>query len=57
MTYKELANEILNMSDEQYNSDVTIYDSETDEYYKANLFYTTEDCDVLDPNHPILSKG
>lgn len=58
MTYRELAAEILNtLTDEQLDMDVTIYDSEDDEFfgcYSNILGITTAEDNVLDKNHPYL---
>lgn len=56
MTYRELAALIMEFDDEQLDSDVTIYDSDQDEYVPlayTPLAITAED-DVLDANHPYL---
>jgi hypothetical protein len=56
ITYKELANLILHeMSPEQQEQDITIFVPGVDEYYPATLAFTDDDCDVLDPGHPILT--
>ena len=55
MTYKELADHIAVMDEEQRNSDVTIYDGGEDEYYPVfGIDFSPED-DVLDKNHPFLT--
>lgn len=59
MTYRELALEILDtLTDEQLDMDVTIYDSEDDEFFGcyANVLgiTTSDDDDVLDENHPYI---
>ena len=56
MTYKELLNQLKSLSEEQLNSDVAVYDEGVDEYYqlKVELVFATEECDVLDVDHPIL---
>lgn len=56
MTYRELYLEIKNnFSEEQKDMDVTIFDTDNEEYYKVNseIKYTETD-DVLDKNHPII---
>ena len=57
MTYKELLNQLQQLNEEQLNQDVAIWDSEgQDEYYQTmvELVFTTEECDVLDVNHPVI---
>ena len=56
MTYKELLNQLKSLSEEQLNSDVAVYDEGVDEYYqlKVELVFATEECQVLDVDHPIL---
>jgi hypothetical protein len=56
MNWAQLAVEIANLTDEQRNTDVTIYIPGMDEFYatKERFFITTED-DVLNKNHPYLS--
>lgn len=54
MTYKQLAEEISQMTPEQQSNDVTVF--VTDEYYRIScVSYATEAIDVLDNGHPILS--
>lgn len=55
MTYKELR-EILNAaSEEELNSDVTVYLPESDEYYSVTDYdITDEDNDVFDAGQPFL---
>lgn len=56
MTYKELLQQLQTLNEEQLNSDVAVYDEGTDEYYqlKVELVFTTDECDVLDANHPVI---
>lgn len=57
MTYKELKEQLDNLSEEQLNQDVTVYDSHQDEYYGSytDLEFTPNDeTDVLDPNHAYI---
>ena len=56
ITYRQLAEQISAFTEEQLDSNVTIFDKYEDEYYgeKVELVFTTEDCDTLDPEHPIL---
>jgi hypothetical protein len=56
ITYRQLAEQIATFNEEQLNANVTIFDPFEDEYFseKVELVFTTEECGVLDPNHPIL---
>lgn len=57
MTYRELAEYISNLSDEQQNSDVTIYVSGVDEFYSLVGDYPIVEHfgdDVLRHEHPYL---
>ena len=56
MKYKELLIQLLDLSQEQLNQDVCVYDEGTDEYYqlKVELVYSTQECDALDLDHPII---
>lgn len=56
MTYKELLLQLQQLTEEQLNSDVAVYDEESDEYYQLNVefVFATEECQVLDVDHPII---
>ena len=57
MTYKQLAEKILStFTQEQLSSDITIYLSSQDEFYKIDHLELTndEEEDRLDDAHPIL---
>ena len=57
MTYKELLNQLSQLTEEQLNQDVAIWDSYgQDEYYQESVefMFATEECDVLDIDHPII---
>ena len=57
MTYKQLAEKILStFTQEQLSSDITIYLSSQDEFYKIDHLELTndEEEDRLDDGHPIL---
>jgi len=58
MTYKELLNQLQQLNEEQLNQDVAIWDTDNDEYYQTmvELVFTTEECDVLDVNHPVIIR-
>ena len=56
MTYRELAQYILEMDEQQLNSDLTILES-NNEFYPAKLcFAKKETNDTLDNNHPFISQ-
>ena len=57
MKYKELLEQLQQLNDDQLNQDVAICsEDEPDEYYQASveLVFSTEECDVLDLDHPII---
>lgn len=56
MTYKQLLQQLQQLSEDQLNEDVCVYDTGTDEYYQLNveLVYSTQECDVLNLDHPII---
>ena len=56
MTYKELLQQLQQLNEEQLNQDVCIYDSDYQEYYQESveIVYSTQECDVLNLDHPII---
>jgi hypothetical protein len=53
MTYRELLDRLEGLSDDELDSDVTVYDYEMDEYFPStDLTFSVDD--VLDDGHPIL---
>jgi hypothetical protein len=58
-TYKELAEYIANMTEEQKNQDVTVYVAGRDEYYPLTeiepVSVSDDECDVLNPGHVYLN--
>jgi hypothetical protein len=56
MTYEDLLIELANLSEEQLKQDVAVYDTGADEYYqlKVEFVFATEECQVLDVDHPII---
>jgi len=56
ITYKELLNQLQQLTEEQLNQDVAVYDTGTDEYYQLNIefVFATDECQVLDVDHPII---
>ena len=55
MTYRELAAFLGTLSDEQLNMDVTVYDTQQDEYFMSGGVTIETDTDVLDANHPVIT--
>ena len=57
MTYKELLNQLQQLSEEQLNQDVAIWDDVSNEYYQSDVYFEFADDtqDVLDLNHPVIS--
>jgi hypothetical protein len=56
MTYKELLQQLQQLTEEQLNCDVAICcEDDEDEYYQASveLVFVTE-TDVLDKDHPVI---
>jgi hypothetical protein len=57
MTYKELLAELQKLNEEQLNQDVAICsEDDEDEYYQSSveLVFATDECQVLDVDHPII---
>jgi hypothetical protein len=55
ITYRQLQDTIQNMTEEQKNCDVTVFDAEVDEYHPlGKIGFSDDGCDVLDKNHPVL---
>jgi len=57
MTYKELLQQLQQLTEEQLNQDVAICsEDEPDEYFQAGveLVFATDECQVLDVDHPII---
>jgi hypothetical protein len=55
MTYKELLTQLQQLTEEQLNQDVAIWDTYGDEYYQASVeFVFATETDVLDVDHPII---
>lgn len=64
MTYGELAKAIEKMTDKQKNMDVTlnviaqgswILLADEEFYRISGIQYTDDNCDTLDPDHPVLT--
>jgi hypothetical protein len=57
MTYKELLQQLQQLTEEQLNQDVAICsEDEPDDVWQhgVELVFATEECDVLDLDHPII---
>jgi hypothetical protein len=55
MTWKELAEKINGLTEEQQGTDVTFFDTNDGEYYLIPSFLVAEeDEDRIDPGHPFL---
>jgi hypothetical protein len=57
MTYKELLQQLQQLTEEQLNQDVAICsEDDEDEYYQASveLVFATDAQSVLDVDHPII---
>ena len=55
LTIRQLAEQIAQMNEDQLDSNVSVYDTDNDEYYGVNdIAFATEECQVLDVGHPIL---
>ena len=55
LTYRELLAQLQQLTPEQLEQTVTVYDSASDEHHGANeLVYTTDAQDVLDPEHFVI---
>ena len=55
-TYKQLLDQLLTLTDEQFNCTPTGYDPDTDEYHPITTFLTASETNqVLDEDHPYFS--
>jgi|TARA_Y100000310_G_scaffold56232_1_gene51586 hypothetical protein len=57
MTYRKLALKILEMTGEQLDSDVTVFDYHANEFFpvEPRLSHAQAEDDILDENHPYLT--
>lgn len=57
MTYRTLLATLQTLTQEQLDSDVTVYNQEEDEYYQAGEvgFEDANTSSILDPNHPFIT--
>ena len=53
-TYRQLLEALCELTEEQLDLHVTVYDFQKEEYYPLNYTGTTEGDDVVDDEHPIL---
>jgi len=56
MTYKELINQLQQLTEEQLNEDVCLYHDYEGDYYQSDveLVFATDECQVLDVDQPII---
>jgi hypothetical protein len=55
MQYRDLLKNLSALTDEQLNQDVTVWQSDTDDYFPGTKLSISDDKnDVLDPGHPYL---
>ena len=55
MTYRELLENLKNLSENQLDMDVSVRDVQTDEHFSGSSFVITDETDVLDENHPVIN--
>lgn len=51
MTYKDLLNQLANLTEKQLNQTVTVFHGSQDEYYPVYSTGVTNEADVLDADH------
>ena len=56
MTYKDLLQQLQQLNEEQLNQDLCVYNKWEDQQiqYDVDFVLATEECDVLDIEHPII---
>ena len=56
MKYKELLQQLQQLSEDQLNQDVCLYHDHEGDYYQSDveLVYAGQECDVLGLDHPII---
>ena len=56
MTYKELLNQLSQLTEEQLNSDVVVYDDCEGNYFQSDVefVFATDECVVLNVDYPII---
>lgn len=55
ITYRELKEKLEKLTEEQLDMNVSFYDKMNDEYYSGGAFFITDEDDVLDKNHPVIT--
>ena len=54
ITYRDLLNRLKKLNEDQLNSDITVQiDSE---FYKATMYLTDKEVDILDEGHPVIAS-
>ena len=53
-TYRQLLEALQELTEDELDLSVTLYDSQREEYYPLNYCGKTEGDDVVDHDHPIL---
>jgi hypothetical protein len=56
MTYEDLLVQLLTLETSQLKKSVTVFDTDNEEYYplQPEIAFSTEECDALDVNTPVL---
>ena len=56
MTYEDLLVQLLMLDKSQLKKSVTVFDIDNEEYYplQSEMAFSTEECDTLDVNTPVL---
>jgi hypothetical protein len=56
MTYRELLQQLHQLTEEQLNQGVCLYNKWEDQHiqYDVDLAFATEESEVLDVNHPVI---
>jgi hypothetical protein len=56
MTYKELLSQLSQLSEDQLNQDVCVYNKWEDHFiqYDVDLTFAGQECDALGLDHPII---
>lgn len=58
LTYRELKLLLDRLSDAQLDTNVTVYDRQSDEYHAVRVAeFSTDECNILDPGHLVLVTG
>ena len=54
ITYRDLLNKLQKLNENQLNSDITVQIG--DEFYKATMYLTDNNIDILDEGHPVIVR-